>query len=340
MKLSRTQVQSKDEKEYHWSRHCFYISILSAVFGAFYLANDTFIMHNVIVYPADTFTAVAFYLITGGWIGFLCMLVYASTIGRRLIDKNYTGLTFGTRKMQLLALVSGTISAGSTAFCLIGNQALDPSLVIALSAASVVYLAIYDFCKKRTDIKSIIVPILLVAVGSFFSSVTNLSGGFVITWFGILIMIVGRCGTDALENVVSQEGGNHTDSLNFVLWRFFWLALSGTVIMLLIAFARGKIDELIEMRYVFIPALPWILLTMFLVFFSLSLRQKAMENNTAVSKINLVLNFKTALGIPIALCINAVYPGIFGNLPLDLYVWVIRALGVSLIIWGVIKLRK
>ena len=325
-------------EEPDWSRSVFLISMAAAVFGALYLVNDTFIMHKVIR-SDDPFTAVSAYLILGGWIGTVCTLFYNAVLGKWL-DKDYPGFNLGTGKMQGFALVSGAIAAGSTAFCLMGNQSLDPSLVTALANLSLLYLVFYDWVRGSISIKRIWLPALLVIAGSVLASVTRLTGGFEITLAGILILLVGRCGTDALEKVVRQRGVWKSDPVTFNFWRFLWLTVSGTIIAVVVASVRGTFGKLMALlASCWRPALPWILLTMFLVFFFSTLLQKAMKTG-ALSKVSMVLNLQIVLGIPLTLAVHSLWPGVFGELPSDFYVWVVRLLGVVMIILGIIPLAQ
>jgi len=321
-----------------WSRKTFLISLTAAVFGALYLANDTFIMHRVIVYR-DSFTAVSVYLVFGAWVGLICMLIYNSLFGK-WIDNDYPGFNFGTRKMETFALISGAIAAGSTAFCLMGNQSLDPSLVTALSNLSIIYLVGYDSLRRNISFKNIVVPMSLVVLGSALASITKISGGFEITLAGILILLIGRCGTDAVEKIVRQQGVWKSDAITFNFWRFLWLAVFGTIFSLLVAFARGSINELLTLfLQIWKSALPWILLTMFFVFFFSTLLQKAMKTG-AISKVTLVVNFQIALGIPLTLLLNQIAPGVFGNISQETAVWVVRSVGALMIVFGIYYLRN
>lgn len=328
----------KRVKETDWSRATFWISVIAAVLGALYLVNDTYIMHQVIV-AEDAFTAVSAYLIFGGWVGTLCFLIYNAFLGKWL-DHDYPGFNFGTLEMQILALISGTIAASSTALCLAGNQSLDPSLVTALANLSILYLVLYDWVGKRVSWTKIKLPALLIVGGSIFASVTRLTGGLKVTLFGILILLVGRCGTDALEKIVRQRGGKRSDAVTFTFWRMFWLSVTGTVFVIAIALTRGTSYELTTLlRTIWKPALPWVLLTMLFVFFFNTLLQKAMKT-WVLSKISMVVSLQIALGIPLTLIADHLWPGVFGEIPTDFNVWMLRAVGVLLMILGVIRLWR
>ncbi len=326
----------KNNKDPGWSRVAFLSSLVAALFGALYLANDTYILHKVII-SKDSLSARLFYLVVGGWIGTSCMLVYNKVVGKR-IDKDYPGFNFGTRKTQFLAFISGSIAEVSTFFALWGNQVLDPSLVIALSTLSVLYLSFYDSSKGYIRFRNIVLPVIFVIVGSFLASVEDLSEGHKITLTGIFVLLIGRCGTDATERIICQRGVWNSDAITFNFWRFLWLSIVGTILAFTIAAIRGEINQLVAMRRVFFDALPWVLLTMFFVFFYNTLTQKAMKTG-AVSKISTVLSLQITLGVPITLIANRFYPQVFGKIPTDPLVWIIRSAGIGLITIGVISLR-
>lgn len=331
------EKDKNESEESDWSRSVFLFSVLAAVFGALYLANDTFIMHQVIL-SEDSFTAVSAYLILGGWIGTICTFVYNAFLGNWL-DTDYMGFNFGTSKMQILALASGAIAAGSTTFCLMGNQSLDPSLVIALSNLSILYIVLYDGIRGTVSLKQLWFSTFLVIIGSILASTMRFAGSLEITFLGITLLLVGRCGTDAVERIVRQQGVRESDAVIFNFWRFLWLTISGTILVSTIALFRGTFSELKELlMIIWRPALPWVLLTMFFVFFFGTLLQKAMKIG-AVSRVSMVVNLQIVLGIPITLAVDWWYPGVFGEIPTDLATWIVRLTGSILIVAGIMRLR-
>jgi len=52
------------------------------------------------------------------------------------------------------------------------------------------------------------------------------------------------------------------------------------------------------------------------------------------------MSVQIVLGYPITLIGNAFVPGLFGVIPTDVTVWIIRALGALLMIGGIVILRK
>jgi len=88
---------------------------------------------------------------------------------------------------------------------------------------------------------------------------------------------------------------------------------------------------------IFRPAFPWVILTMFFAFFCNMFMQKAMKTG-AISKVSMVTSFQIALGVPLTLVADRIFPGVFGIIPSELSVWIIRSLGALLIILGIIRL--
>ena len=183
-------------------------------------------------------------------------------------------------------------------------------------------------------------PAILIIGGSFLASITQLRGKFTISLFGLLVMLIGRCGTDALERIIRQKGVRKSDPILFNFWRFLWLAIVGTIMSVGIALARGMGKELyLLIKSTTISALPWILLTMSFVFLFNTFFHKAI-NTGAVSKVSMVVNFQIVLGIPITLIGNLIKPGIFGKISSEALVWIVRGAGGIFITYGVIRLRK
>lgn len=327
----------KSVRKLDWSRITFISALAAAIFGALSLSSDNYILHQVII-SKDKFTAVSAYLILGGWIGTICTFVYNALWGKWL-DRDYPGFSLGTRKMQLFAIISGFIAASSTIFYLMGNQNLDPSLTTILGNLSILYLIVYDVARRTVSFRNIWFPALLVISGSILASLTQLAGHFEITLPWIIVLLVGRCGTDALEKIVRQRGALNSDAVTFNFWRFLWLTVFGTIMAIVVALARNTFIELMELLVaIFWLALPWVLLAMFFVFFSNTLMQKAMKTG-AISKVSMVLNFQIALGVPLTLAANWISPGIFGTISSELSVWIIRSLGAILVVLGVIRLK-
>lgn len=325
--------------ELGWSTEVLLLALGGALFNALYSSNDNFILHKKITHPTDSFTPIYFYMVIGSWVGTICLLIYNPLFGR-FIEPNYNGFEFGSWQAQKNAIVSGSLGAVSTIFYLWGNKKLDPSLVLGLSSSTVLFLAVYDSIEERLSLQTIIIPALLLVIGAGLTSMKQIKGGVKFTFIGLFVLLVGRCSVDTAEAIFRQIGGNQMDAINFCFWRFVWQSLVLTLIVVAISSITGKIKIVLYHRKQLKSAMLWIVITMFFVFLSNTLFQKAMQTGL-ISKTQLVMNFRIALGIPITLIANRVYPGIFGdNLPKQKSVWLIRFLGVLLIIVSIAFLIK
>jgi len=328
----------KAKQRTDWSRKILVMCLIAAFAYAAKAAIDNYMVRHVVV-NNDRLTAASFYLVLGAWIGVFVLLICNKLFGKQ-IDKDYTGFNWGTKKVHLFTSISGIAGTLAALVYFLGSQLLDPSLVLGLSNLSIVYIAIFGvFIKKRIRLSEILLPGALVIAGSLMISVQHLSmTGIKISIWGIIIFAVIRSLLTATGETFRKEGAYTSDAIIFSFWRYAWLTISATTLMLATAAARGRLNEWFQMiETVSLKALGFISITMILAFLFNSLSQKAMRT-AALSKVSLVLNSKIAFGVPIALIANWQSPGIFGLLPTDPRVWVIRCIGVMLVIYGIVQL--
>jgi hypothetical protein len=311
------------------------LSLFAAVFTAIYKTMDNITVHNYIT-ATDGLTAAFAYLIIGSWTGLLSSLVFAVIAGQRIVDPEFTKLELNRKALNPNAIIAGTISAGSTLFLLWGNQLGDPSVLIALGNAVILYTIAYDLLMGQAKFSTIAIPAGLVLVGSM---MTSFSGSLTVTLLGLLFVLIISNGLAACSEVVEQRGTRQSDGVNFFVWRFLWLAFSGTLLAVTVSVIRGQFNLLLQTIYSGMHYLPWIILTMFFVFLGIGIKLVAKKND-AVSVVLIVYSIQMILAFPITLLGNAIFPGVFGQIPNDISIWIIRSIGAALMIWGVIRLRK
>jgi len=146
-------------------------------------------------------------------------------------------------------------------------------------------------------------------------------------------------GLAALSEVVEQKGTRQSDGVNFYVWRFLWLAITGTLLAIVVSVIRGQFNLLLSTINSGLHYLPWIALTMLFVFLGIGMKLVAKKHD-AVSVVLIVYSIQMVLAYPITLVGNAILPGVFGQIPMGVWIWVIRSAGAALMIWGVIRLRK
>lgn len=315
-------------------RTAFSLALLAAVFTAIYKTMDNITVHNFIV-ADDGLTQAFSYLIVGGWTGVIFGLGFSLLLGRKIIDEDFNGLVFRNNTMHWQAIISGTISAGSTLFLLWGNQLGDPSMLIALGSGTILFTSLYDVTTKQAKFKDLAYPALLVLVGS---ALAAFGGSLAVTLTGILFVVFLSNGLSALSEIVEQKGVRASDGVNFFLWRFFWLATTGTILAIIVSGIRGYLGVLLETVISALKYIPFIALTMFFVFLGIGLKLVA-KKFSAVSMVLIVLSAQIILGYPITLLGNWFSPGLFGEIPTELWIWLIRLVGATLIIWAIQLLR-
>lgn len=316
-------------------RTAFSLALLAAIFTAIYKTMDNITVHNFIV-ADDGLTQAFSYLIVGGWTGVVFGLIFSLLLGKKIIDEDFNGLVFKNSTMHWQALIAGAISAGSTLFLLWGNQLGDPSMLIALGSGTIVFTSLYDVATKQAKAKNLTVPVLLVLAGSILAT---FGGSLVVTLTGILLVVFLSNGLNALSEEVEQKGVKASDGVNFFLWRFFWLATIGTMLAIVVSGIRGYSGMLLETVTSALKYIPFIALTMFFVFLGIGLKLVA-KKFSAVSMVLIVLSAQIILGYPITLLGNWFFPGLFGKIPTELWIWAIRLAGSVMIIWAIRLLRK
>ena len=318
-----------------WRQSLLVLVILAAIFTAVYKSMDNITVHNFIT-ASDGLTAAFAYLVIGSWVGAISGGVFALLFGKKLVDPDFEKIQVGSRQMQILALITGAISAGSTLFLLWGNQFGDPSVMISLGNAVILYTLLFEVVKRRIDAKSVWFPAVLVMLGGMMAA---FGGSLQITLIGFFFVLVVSNGLTAFSEIVEQKGTQISDGVNFFLWRFFWLAVTGTTLAFSVSAIRGHLPLLVSTILVGIHYIPWITLTMFFVFLGVGLKLVAKKKN-AVSLVLVVLSLQIVLGFPITILGSWLVPGLFGVVPTSLTVWLVRLLGAGLIILGVYILRR
>jgi hypothetical protein len=307
------------------------IGLLAALCTAIYKALDNYVVHNLIL-ASDSLTAILAYLIIGSWTGLVTGIIFSLLIGKRLIDSEFDGIVFDNFEMHRQAFIAGSISSGSTLFLLLGNQLGDPSVLIALANLTVLYTLLYDIWKKQTTLAQTILPLALMTIGGMASA---FNGSMAITGLGLFYIVIVSNGLAAYSEVIEQNGVRVSDSVNFFIWRFFWLAITGTAIAIVTSLARGYSDLLVQTIYKSLVYLPWVIATMLFVFLGVGLKLY-LKKTQAVSIVLLILSVQIILGYPITLIGNLIQPGVFGVIPDDTWIWSIRSMGSISIILGII----
>ena len=319
------------------SRNVWIVLCIVAFVSAAYMVNDSHIMHNIVVSP-DPFSAVVAYLTVGGMAGLLLNWVFCQTPLGKVIDPSFTGITLMNRKAQLSAFLSGAIGALSTLFLLWGSQIFDPSLVLPLGNIAIFFVFLYEVSGSKVNFRQAIVPVVLVVLGAMLFTYNPVAGTF-ISWTGFLVLVLLKNGVTAIGEILEQTGVLSGDATSFGFWRFFWLTITGTILAVTVSLIRGQFATYLTALGAAVHGLPWIALTMFLVFFGVGLKNAA-KKYTNVSNVMMFMTIPIVLGLPLTLLVNIFWPGTFVGVTFDVLTIVIRLAGALLILFGLIKARK
>lgn len=310
------------------------MSLVASFFIALFRTMDNVTMHSFIL-ADDPVVAVLAYLVVGGWTGVLVGISLASTVGR-LVDPNFRGISFSNNVMHWRAGLAGLAGAASTMFVLWGNQFGDPSGIIALANTTLVYTLAFELLTKKLSFGRIATPTILVFLGS---SLAAFTGSVIVTLWGFLLVAVFSNGFGAVGELIEQKGVQVSDGVNMYLWRFLWLAASGTVLAFVITSLTGQVPHLLTTMSLALRYVWWIVLLMICVFFGMGLKLTLKKDNS-VSVILLATTAQVVLGFPLTWFGDLVSPGIFGPIPTDLTTWLVKIGGAALLLVGLMKLRK
>jgi hypothetical protein len=302
---------------------------LMAMCTALYKSMDNITAHNFIT-AKDSLTAVFSYLVIGGWTGCILSVFCSYAVGKKIIDNTFNKIVFKNRKMHIQAMISGIISALSTLFFLWGCQFGDPGTLIALSTPVMLYAFAYDRFIHQTR-SNTIVPLLLALIGS---SMAAFNGSLRITITAIILVLILSNGLATFAEIAEQSGVRASDGVNFFIWRSFWIAISGTILSVVISLLRGYYELLISTLTTSIKYIPFVTLTMIFVFIGVGLKL-TLKKTYPVSIILLLSSTQVIFAFPIVIVGNKYYPGLFGAVSTDFFTLSIRILGLSLLICSV-----
>lgn len=316
------------------------IGLMAALLTALFKSMDNFTVHHLIT-DADRFVAAFTYLIIGSWTVTIVGFILAPTVGR-FVDKEFTKIIVRDAVMHQYALLAGVFAAVSTFFTLLAYQAGDPSALVALSGAVLIYIGVYDAARTGNGFwKRLALPVLAAVVGSGMAAYT---GHLATTVSSLVLMLVFANSTSAISEILEQRGLQRTGtasncSISLMLWRFLWMAVSATVIGFAVTGASGKADDLVDSMVRAIPALPFVILTMGIVFFAIGLKM-VMKRTALLSAALLTLSSQVLFAYPITIVGELVRPGLFGGISDSFVVWAIRIMGAGILIWGILQIKQ
>jgi len=337
-------TDSKQKSSWQWRQSGVFLALLAALFTAFIFTIDTQVMTNVIKHD-QRLIAVLVYLTLGSWIGVVFNYIYNHLFARHL-DPTFTRERVFSGKSGLYVMAAGVSAGlGTFSYLFVAGKG-DPSVLIALSTLSVVYLALYDGVKTRGTklLKGTLAALMCVTGVALVSYTGTLNGtAQTIPLTDILLVAVAFSGFDTVAMIcMGKLAEAKEDMVSAAFWRFFWLSVTATVLSPIVASSYGYFSEYARlMGLVFWKAFPWVLLLMFFAYGGNVLTALAQKFEKA-STVKVVKNTQSLLAVPLTLLFAWLLPDMF-DVPAWGPVWVWRMLGGTLImlaIWLVPKKKK
>lgn len=322
------------------TRGVLYLGLLAAFLTAVFKSMDNITVHHFIT-DQNRIVAAFAYLILGSWTVTATGFILTPFFGHK-VDQQFTQLIVRDAQLHRFAFVAGLLAAVSTFFTLLAYQTGDPSALVALSGATLVYVGIYDVLHHKSQLsKAIIVPVLIAAIGSGMAAFT---GSLATTLESIVLMLVLSNSFGAASEIVEQRGVQRTGSvsncaLSLMLWRFLWMAIVSTIIAIAVTTVSGTLDQLVSALGRAFYALPFIILTMLIVFFAIGIKM-VMKRSGLLSATLLTISTQVLFAYPITLLGESIRPGLFGGIPSSYLVWTVRLLGAGLLIWAMLRIKK
>lgn len=317
-----------------WQKRTFLLGLFSALFIALYRSADNYTVHNLIT-AEDSLTAAFSYLIIGGWTGVFFTFIFSTLLGKRLIDDNFNGFVVRNKKLHINAFVSGGLASGATLFMLLGHQYGDPSTLVALASVVILYTAIYEAKTKMISFRTIAFPVLIAVCGGVLAS---FSGSLQLSVPAVLFVLILSNLLTAGSEIAGKKGSIACDSVNLFWWRFFWLAMIGTVTAVFVSYARGYESLLFNTVYASLQYEYVIVMTMFFVFIGDGLKEFLKKSNP-ITVILMIASAEVVVAFPLTIIGEMVHSGMFGVVPTNPLVWVVRILGAGLLIWSIFSIQ-
>jgi hypothetical protein len=307
-------------------------ALVAGVFFAVGSAIDNFIMHQVLVDPTDKLVGPLTYLVFGYWAAIATNIVWNSIVGTRF-EANYIGIECPSRQALMWTAVAGLLSSVGTLFYLLGHSLVDVSIVLPLSSTAVLYLVVYDGMRNRINLRDVLFPTMLVFLGSAMITVQRLDVVSVSITALLLVLVIDQ-GMTALGEITSQRGLLTSGSVSFHFWRCLWGAMFTTVGVGIVVVLTGRFSAIIVTAWSgFLNTLILITVRMSILWISQVLCNQA-KQKAPVSEVNILTTVKVLLGIPIALLGSFMAVGAFGSVTPDPRVWILRAAGTLMMMWG------
>jgi hypothetical protein len=198
-----------------------------------------------------------------------------------------------------------------------------------------------DVFQKKLHASKVIFPVVLSFVGTLLAVWEGSFSAFIeLSVAAFVVVGLGKNLFSLSSEYEERAGGLVADAVNLYCWRFFYLAIASTIGSLSISAARGTLGELFSLMYTsYWPAVIPITAVMIMLFLSRGWSTAAKKKGI-VSIVLVVRSIQVFFAYVFIGIGNSIQPGYFQALPTDGYVWLIRVLGLLLLLLSIQLLQR
>lgn len=279
---------------------------------------DSYVVTNVIVSPAgtDPLIGALAYLLVGGMIGFIVMLLLVLSFGR-FFDPSFTGLIPSSRSqltdMVKLSSFNGFFSAMATFSGLAAYIYASADSVTFLSSLVVIYVLMWEWNRgKLLRPWAMLFPVGLTIVGIGVIYGPKLELFVALMAWVLLARNIPYVISDVQEQYVVRERGHN--ALAFNVWRFFFLMLCGSIFSVIAATVTGNSEVFVNLvTSNFVTAGTYIVPLMVAVTFANNAASLAKQvKGISVTSLNIIAALKVLLVFLITFMIDSRSKGVLG----------------------------
>ncbi|UCE09554.1 MAG: Lrp/AsnC ligand binding domain-containing protein [Candidatus Thorarchaeota archaeon] len=254
------------------------------------------------------------------------------------LDPDFERMRLLPRRPMLYLVCGGLVAGISTFFYYFLVEQTNITTVLPYGQLVIIYLLLGDLVAEK-DTPTIVEVQCIVSIlfGVLLVGVTP--GGFDILALAIVLgpMNVSSALFTYFQRKTKRyeiRKGLRVDALNMRLWSLFFLNLSMSVTMLpFMGLATWNV-----MSEYFAP-LFWLMAGSSLtIFVSMVLYVRALGKGS-MSIVNSLSAVSVLVGIPLTLIGNWIVPGAFGQVSGDTFIWILRVLGILLVLIGIVALQ-
>jgi len=271
---------------------------------------------------------------------FFSIRLHSKSIGAKVLDPSFTRVRLIQKTELRNHLAAGLMNAVNTVgYCAIVSTIQDPSVILSFSQVVILYLLVMESITEK-DVPTLVEvqSSVIVTFGAILASI-SLNGEFQLMSLAIVFIIINP--TWAIFSIYQRRlklmriRNKPNDAINIRMWNVFFSLLFTSLILLGFDLATHGGHLLAGFQAVLNPYLFLLLAaTMSITFFSYVLYIRSLGLGKA--SINNAIRASTIIfAIPFSILL--VYLGVINQFSTDPVMLVIKIIGITLIIFGIVS---